>query len=131
MSMIPRGGETIWGGLDWSPEEGYLPSKRKQRNNSTVLADQNEKESLVGEAKTVNYGRIISFGKDVAEVPSPEIKRIEFRVKTLSLSLSVLPFLLIMQWHYLIWNRLKILRFNCIGTTLFPFLLSFSLSFWW
>ncbi|GKB74316.1 L-arabinokinase-like protein [Tanacetum coccineum] len=24
LSMIPKGGDTVWGGLDWSPEEGYV-----------------------------------------------------------------------------------------------------------
>lgn len=78
MSMIPKGGDTIWGGLDWSPEEGYVPSKRK-RNQGTPVSDQNETETMACEAKTVNYGRIISFGKDVAEAHSSEIKRIDFR----------------------------------------------------
>lgn len=76
MSMIPKGGDTIWGGLDWSPEEGYVPSKRKQRNQGS----QNETETMACEAKAVNYGRIISFGKDVVEAHSSEIKRIDFRV---------------------------------------------------
>ncbi|KAE9453371.1 hypothetical protein C3L33_14717, partial [Rhododendron williamsianum] len=75
MSMIPKGGDTIWGGLDWSPEEGYVPSKRKQRNQGS----QNETETMACEAKAVNYGRIISFGKDVVEAHSSEIKRIDFR----------------------------------------------------
>lgn len=80
MSMIPKGGDTIWGGLDWSPEEGYVPSKRKQRNQGTPVSGQNETETMACEAKAVNYGRIISFGKDVAEAHSSEIKRIDFRV---------------------------------------------------
>nr|GEW68503.1 phospholipid:diacylglycerol acyltransferase 1 [Tanacetum cinerariifolium] len=51
LSMIPKGGETIWGGLDWSPEE----------------------------ATQASYGKMVSFGRDVAEAPSSEIERIEFR----------------------------------------------------
>lgn len=78
MSMIPRGGDTIWGGLDWSPEEGYVPSKRKQKHNDTQMSSQNANNS---QSQTVNYGRIISFGKDVAEAPSSEIERIDFRVR--------------------------------------------------
>lgn len=76
MSMIPKGGDTIWGGIDWSPEEGYFPGKKKQRNNDT----RDETGSLVSQAKHVNYGRIISFGKDVAEAQPSEFERIEFRV---------------------------------------------------
>ncbi|CAI9114389.1 OLC1v1015106C1 [Oldenlandia corymbosa var. corymbosa] len=77
MSMIPKGGDTIWGSLDWSPEEGYIPSKkRKQRSNSTEVSGDSGTES---KSRNVKYGRMISFGKDVAEAPSSEIKRIDFR----------------------------------------------------
>nr|AZM65200.1 diacylglycerol acyltransferase 1 [Vitellaria paradoxa] len=79
MSMIPKGGDTIWGGLDWSPEEGYAPSKRKQKNNCNLLSSQNETGSMVCQEKAVNYGRIISFGKGIAEAPPSEIERIDFR----------------------------------------------------
>ncbi|KAL2493298.1 Phospholipid:diacylglycerol acyltransferase 1 [Abeliophyllum distichum] len=74
MSMIPKGGDTIWGGLDWAPEESYVPSKRRQRNNGT-----NEDENTESKVKRINYGRMISFGKDVAEAHSSEIERIDFR----------------------------------------------------
>ncbi|KAK6914709.1 Lecithin:cholesterol/phospholipid:diacylglycerol acyltransferase [Dillenia turbinata] len=30
MSMLPEGGDIIWGNLDWSPDEGYNPNKKKQ-----------------------------------------------------------------------------------------------------
>lgn len=79
MSMIPKGGDTIWGGLDWSPEEGYLPSKRRKTINESEVTSKDENESLVSRRK-VNYGRIISFGKDVAEAPASVIERIDFRV---------------------------------------------------
>ncbi|GMH03789.1 hypothetical protein Nepgr_005628 [Nepenthes gracilis] len=79
MSMIPRGGETIWGGLDWAPEEGYDCSKKKQRNNNTLSASHEESGSYSSQRKNVFYGRMISFGKDVAEASPSEIKRINFR----------------------------------------------------
>ncbi|PON47069.1 Lecithin:cholesterol/phospholipid:diacylglycerol acyltransferase [Parasponia andersonii] len=78
MSMIPKGGDTIWGGLDWSPEEGYNP-KEKQRNNDTQFSSEEGTGKLFSQSKTVNYGRMMSFGKDVAEAPSSEIERIDFR----------------------------------------------------
>ena len=80
MSMIPKGGDTIWGGLDWSPEEGYHPSKRKQKDNDTQPTSHNTDSSTKSQSKLVNYGRIISFGKDVAEAPSVEIERTDFQV---------------------------------------------------
>ena len=79
MSMIPKGGDTIWGGLDWSPEGFYNCSAKKQKNNGAVSGSQNGATNK-GSAKGVNYGRIISFGNDVAAVHSSEIERIDFRV---------------------------------------------------
>ena len=80
MSMIPRGGDTIWGGLDWSPEEGYSCGTKRERKNDSQITDQAGAESAVSQARSANYGRIISFGKDVAEAPSSDIGRIDFRV---------------------------------------------------
>lgn len=76
MSMIPKGGDTIWGNLDWSPEERCPFTRRKQTNNDTL----SENGHMVSQTKRVNYGRMISFGKDVAEAPSSAIERIDFKV---------------------------------------------------
>ena len=80
MSMIPKGGDTIWGGLDWSPEEGYECSTKKMKNNDTQTVSKNGKGRSSYNTKHAHYGRIISFGKDVAEVQSSEIERMDFRV---------------------------------------------------
>ncbi|XP_057455103.1 phospholipid:diacylglycerol acyltransferase 1-like [Lotus japonicus] len=74
MSMIPKGGHTIWGGLDWSPEEGYLPNKNKQSTDNTQPTGQDRNKT-----KVPNYGRMISFGRDVAEAHSSEIEMTDFR----------------------------------------------------
>ncbi|KAL7619162.1 phospholipid:diacylglycerol acyltransferase 1 [Lactuca sativa] len=79
MSMIPKGGETIWGGLDWSPEEGYLPSQRTNANITTSRCNQNESYSTMCDTTRINYGRLISFGRDVAESHSSDIERTDFR----------------------------------------------------
>lgn len=84
MSMIPKGGDIIWGGLDWSPEDGHAPSKRKQKNNDTSNGGHNGDGDTVSPSKKVNYGRIISFGRDIAEADSSEIERIEFLVTLFS-----------------------------------------------
>lgn len=83
MSMIPKGGDIIWGGLDWSPEDGHIPSKRKQKNNDTRNGDGDTS------SKKVHYGRIISFGKDIAEADSSEIERIEFLVRFFIFSIMI------------------------------------------
>lgn len=85
MSMIPKGGDTIWGGLDWSPEEGYDCSPKKQKNNDTHISADNGTVSVSSQSIHMNYGRIISFGKDVAEAHSSQIEQIEFRVSVLTL----------------------------------------------
>ncbi|KAF3439652.1 hypothetical protein FNV43_RR17930 [Rhamnella rubrinervis] len=78
MSMIPKGGDTIWGGLDWSPEGFYNCSAKKLKNDSPHTTGQNRKRNN-GSKAGVNYGRIVSFGKHAAELHSSEIERIDFR----------------------------------------------------
>lgn len=80
MSMIPKGGDTIWGGLDWSPEEGYVCSSKKQKNNDSGVSKDVDTDKADFHSQKVNYGRIVSFGKDVAEAPASKIERIDFRV---------------------------------------------------
>lgn len=76
MSMIPKGGDTIWGNLDRAPEKGYTFRGKKQKGNETRPANGKDGDKT----KYVNYGRIISFGKEVAEAPSSGIQKLDFRV---------------------------------------------------
>ncbi|XAR67120.1 Diacylglycerol O-acyltransferase [Bertholletia excelsa] len=78
MSMIPKGGDTIWGGLGWSPEEGYECITKNNKVNRTQTGEQHGKKGF-DKIKRVHYGRLISFGKDVAETPSTDLKRKDFR----------------------------------------------------
>ncbi|KAG8376194.1 hypothetical protein BUALT_Bualt09G0037800 [Buddleja alternifolia] len=77
MSMIPKGGDTIWGGLDWSPEEGHECSSKKKNSNGHTAGHNRTKD--LATALRVKYGRIVSFGKDVADLHSTEIDRVDFR----------------------------------------------------
>lgn len=79
MSMIPKGDDRIWGGLDWSPEDGYVCDPKKQNNNSNLSKDADGK-MIEAQSRSVKYGRIISFGKDIAETSSAKMERIDFRV---------------------------------------------------
>ncbi|KAK1358487.1 PDAT [Heracleum sosnowskyi] len=79
MSMLPKGGDTIWGGLDWSPEEDYCLNKRNQNHNDTKNLDRHETKHLVSQEKNANYGRIISFGQEAADAAASELNRIDFR----------------------------------------------------
>jgi phospholipid:diacylglycerol acyltransferase len=88
MSLIPRGGDTIWGTLDWSPEEGSVcPSGKEESDHS----------------KGINYGRMISFGRDVAEAPASDIDQIDFRVSYVSYICIPCLFLNTENSHY--WFR--------------------------
>lgn len=93
MSMIPKGGDTIWGGLDWSPEVSNNCSVKKHKNNDTYSAFKTDKENL-GFVKKINYGRLISFGKDVAELHSSKLERLDFRVMFLIYTLFIISILL-------------------------------------
>ncbi|KAJ8443826.1 hypothetical protein Cgig2_010290 [Carnegiea gigantea] len=79
MSMIPKGGDTIWGNLDWSPEDGYNCESKKEKSNDTHAAAQNVTEGSLLSAKGVHYGRLVSFGKDAAEAHSSKIEILDFK----------------------------------------------------
>ncbi|KAI3754157.1 hypothetical protein L1987_53935 [Smallanthus sonchifolius] len=78
MSLIPKGGDTIWGTLDWAPEAGHDCAAMKVNNNESQTSGQNMKQDS-DSSKSVNYGRIISFGKDVASLHSSKINSVDFR----------------------------------------------------
>ncbi|KAI3443587.1 hypothetical protein Pfo_000252 [Paulownia fortunei] len=77
MSLILKGGETIWGGLDWSPEEGYQCSSKKKNGNGQTAGHNGTLD--LANSSCVKYGRILSFGKDVADLHSSEIESVDFR----------------------------------------------------
>jgi len=89
ISLFPKGGETIWGDLDWSPEKNqecefikkrvFWSSPSVGRTNSTT------KNSIILK-EDVNYGRIISFGKTASELHSSHIPTLGFKVLPLKIS---------------------------------------------
>ena len=68
MSMIPKGGEVIWGGVDWSPEDGYECHTKQSGSNGRKRHDSTRNRKKANETR---YGRLISFGNDVAEISKP------------------------------------------------------------
>ncbi|XWS28639.1 hypothetical protein CRYUN_Cryun25bG0088300 [Craigia yunnanensis] len=64
VSLVPKGGETIWGNMDWSPEEGHFCDFSKKRHSQPSLSDNNVNNSDVKRGfrvkDPVKYGRIIS-----------------------------------------------------------------------
>ncbi|KAI3709701.1 hypothetical protein L2E82_39467 [Cichorium intybus] len=77
MSLIPKGGETIWGTLDWAPEQGHDCSTMKVKPNDTQPTGKSKKGNF--HTSKVNYGRIISFGKNFAALHSSKIDRVDFK----------------------------------------------------
>ena len=76
ISLMPKGGETIWGDLDLSPEEG---------NNCDHFACDNgydrsckKKGFLLSEL--TKYGRIISFSKVASQLPSQLLATLDSEV---------------------------------------------------
>lgn len=84
ISLVPRGGETIWGDLNRSPEvenicytskARYLQSSSKEYNGN----DTDAKRSFHVK-ELPRYGRIISFGKEKLELPSSQLSIIDSKV---------------------------------------------------
>ncbi|XP_010278272.1 PREDICTED: putative phospholipid:diacylglycerol acyltransferase 2 [Nelumbo nucifera] len=85
MSLIPKGGETIWGDLDWSPEEEYNCDSEWKKNLKASSRDQSHKTNISdGQLgfrvkESVKFGRIISFGKMASKLPSSELRTFDFK----------------------------------------------------
>lgn len=84
VSLLPKGGEAIWGDIDSHAEEGYncIYSKRKSshlslsnlhRQNYSVKPDSWVKEPA-------KHGRIIAFGKRASELPSSQLSTLNIKV---------------------------------------------------
>ncbi|CAK9186800.1 unnamed protein product [Ilex paraguariensis] len=77
ISLMPKGGETIWGNLDWSPEEGYKCNSAKKRHLQPSQRENNSNNSdrKIGfqVEEPTRYGRIVSFGKAASELPSSRL----------------------------------------------------------
>ncbi|KAF5744804.1 hypothetical protein HS088_TW07G00384 [Tripterygium wilfordii] len=76
MSLMPKGGETIWGDKDWAPDEGNtcpLTKIRHQQPSTSGNDTNNIKKNGFGLKVQDNYGRIISFGKEASQLPSTQL----------------------------------------------------------
>jgi phospholipid:diacylglycerol acyltransferase len=71
--MIPKGGDVIWGGIDWSPEDGFQCLPKRIANNQGFTEKKSLTTHQLNETKT-HYGRLISFGKAISERPSDMLK---------------------------------------------------------
>lgn len=77
VSLLPKGGEVIWGNMDRSPEEGHVCDFSEKSNSKTSLTTNTVNNSDVKRGFLVkdlaNYGRIISFGKPASVLHSSKL----------------------------------------------------------
>ncbi|XP_057956528.1 putative phospholipid:diacylglycerol acyltransferase 2 isoform X2 [Malania oleifera] len=92
ISLLPKGGETIWGNLDWSPEEPYDCVLARKKNMQPSLADNSMNNSdgkVAFQVKElVKYGRIISFGKTASQLASPKLHTLDSKQECLKAKIS-------------------------------------------
>ncbi|WRX32842.1 GDSL lipase/esterase - like 10 [Theobroma cacao] len=81
VSLVPKGGETIWGNMDWSPEERHACDFSRKRHSQPSPIDNNVNNSDVKRGfrvkDPVQYGRIISFGKTASQLHSSQLPTID------------------------------------------------------
>ncbi|KAG4167882.1 hypothetical protein ERO13_A13G223400v2 [Gossypium hirsutum] len=77
VSLMPKGGETIWGNMDWSPEDEHVCDFSKKRYFRLSPSDNNVNKSNAKQVfrvkDPVKYGRIISFGKAASVLHSSQL----------------------------------------------------------
>ncbi|GAB2263074.1 hypothetical protein Droror1_Dr00004071 [Drosera rotundifolia] len=81
ISLLPKGGETIWGDLDWSPEENHecdFVTKHSQFTLIESKVNNSEAEKGCQLKERAKYGRMISFGMAAAERPSSQLPKVSF-----------------------------------------------------
>lgn len=85
ISLLPKGGETVWGDLNRSPEEEnvcrsaktqylHFSSKENNKNDTSTWRSIQVKE-------LAKYGRLVSFGKVASEIPSSQLSLTDPKVK--------------------------------------------------
>ncbi|KAE8733076.1 putative phospholipid:diacylglycerol acyltransferase 2 [Hibiscus syriacus] len=96
VSLMPKGGDTIWGSMDWSPKEGHVCDFSKKSHSHTSLSDNNVNNSDIKRGFRVKalakYGRIISFGKAASVLHSSQLPTVdskEFSRTSASLNLNI------------------------------------------
>ncbi|KAL3828527.1 hypothetical protein ACJIZ3_017329 [Penstemon smallii] len=77
ISLLPKGGETIWGNLDWSPEEDHVCASTKKKH---LKGNNTDSRRVFQELESTNYGRIVSFGKKASELHSSELSTLNSQV---------------------------------------------------
>ncbi|KAI3450656.1 hypothetical protein Pfo_007321 [Paulownia fortunei] len=79
ISLLPKGGETIWGNLDWSPEGDHVCDSAMKNYQQQFDMKGNNTDGRRGfqVQESTKYGRIITFGKMASELHSSEISSLD------------------------------------------------------
>ncbi|GFP95379.1 putative phospholipid:diacylglycerol acyltransferase 2 [Phtheirospermum japonicum] len=75
ISLLPKGGDTIWGGLDWSPEEDHVCESRYKKQVDVKGNNTDGRRGFQVQEST-NYGRVVTFGKKASELHSSEFSNL-------------------------------------------------------
>lgn len=73
LSLLPKGGEAIWGDLNWSPEEGCdcrLVNKKYPKVPFLSYPTNTNDENMSLKVGKAYFGRLISFGKKTSQLQS-------------------------------------------------------------
>jgi len=84
LSMLPKGGKTIWGDASWSPEEGYdCSTKKVVGTGDGDVKDRTEDGLELGAhgKPSAHYGRMVAFGKESASLSKDAIASRKKEVK--------------------------------------------------
>ncbi|KAL1557668.1 putative phospholipid:diacylglycerol acyltransferase 2 [Salvia divinorum] len=68
VSLLPKGGEAVWGNLDWSPEEDHVCDWGTRKYQPQLKAKGNETDGRHSfqVQEPAKFGRIVSFSKTVS-----------------------------------------------------------------
>lgn len=84
VSLLPKGGEAIWGDLDSSAEEGQTCVFSKRKSSQPWIKDPHTQNISVKPESRVKeptkYGRIIAFGKRASQLPSSQLSTLNIKV---------------------------------------------------
>lgn len=84
VSILPKGGDAIWGNLDWSPGDGQSCDRAKKGYLQSTSGDNNfscnDGNRVFQVKEPVKYGRIISFGKESSQLSSSQLPRLDLKV---------------------------------------------------
>lgn len=86
LSLLPKGGEAIWGNLDSSPEEDHVcdsAMRKKYQQQFDMKGNDTDGRRGFQVQESTKYGRIVSFGKTASELHSSEMSRVGSQVNAI------------------------------------------------